>query len=416
MSRSLPALMTVACCALAACAPSGDETTDVVVLAYQSKLDRYDRHVVQLQTIDDIVALKGSIADVVGRAEIDFDVSSVDDLFGEKGGEVKADFIDVDGVLIPADFHSLNMVTAYYNLERAALFFQERGLNLKQYGKKRLYYFPKVNMYGEQLKDNAFFSSILGGFAVLPFDEFQQLPLAINLGIMGHEFSHSVLNDYVCDSNPYCLINDPTYSSNEAVNVLTAFDEGIADFMGAAITCGEDFTDCDPNFMAPSMPQASASARDLSRRWCNTTVTKERLKDDVNTFYAEGHAYVLGTVLASALWRAVDELDATAEAWKLVASGVLDALQDNASMSGIRGLAEAEVASGENGIFVKIDAKHLTIANALNAIAGKMNSAVKPAVCAAFLDRFFLTERDLPQCARFTSFVQCSKKSIGGAP
>lgn len=415
MSRSIFILSTAACCALAACAPSTDGTTDVVVLAYQPNLGRYDRAVVQLTTIDDLVALKGSVAEVVGGAEIDFDVSSVDKLFGDKGGAVKADFIDVDGVLVPADFHSLNMVTAYYNLERAALFFEANGLNLHLYGKKTLYYFPEVTLLGEQMKDNAFFSSILGGFAVLPFDEFQQIPLAINLGIMGHEFSHSVFNHYVCDSDPYCLMNDPTYASNEAVNVLTAFDEGIADFMGAAITCGEAFTDCDPRFMEPSMPEAYASTRDLSRRWCYSSETRSLLKGDVNTFYQEGHAYILGTVLSSALWRAVDELDATAEVWQLVAGGVLSALQD-VSTHGIRGLGEAEVASGRQGSFVTESASHLTVANALNAIASKMNNSVKPAVCAAFLDRFHLSTKDLPECLAFTSFGQCSNRSIGGAP
>lgn len=415
MSRSTPALLTAACCALVACAPSADETTDVVVLAYQSNLGRYDRNVVQLKTIEDIVALKGAVAEVVGGAEIDFDVSSADKLFDKKGGAVKADFIDVDGVLVPADFHSLNMVTAYYNLERAALFFEKNGLNLSQYGKKTLYYFPKVTMSGEQMKDNAFFSSILEGFAVLPFDEFQQLPLAINLGIMGHEFSHSVFNYYVCDSDPYCLMNDPTYASNEAVNVLTAFDEGIADFMGAAITCGEAFTDCDPRFMEPSLPEAYASTRDLSRRWCFSPETSSLLKGDVDTFYQEGHAYILGTVLSSALWRAVDELDATAEVWQLVAVGVLSALQD-VSMHGIRGLGEAEVADGRQGSFVTQSANHLTVANALNAIASKMNGLVKPAVCAAFLDRFRLSAKNLPACQAYTPFGQCSNRSIGGAP
>ena len=85
MSRSAPALLTAACCALAACAPTTDEATSVVVLAYQPELERYDRHVVQLHTIDDIVTLKGSVAEVIGGAELDFDAATIDGLVGNVG-------------------------------------------------------------------------------------------------------------------------------------------------------------------------------------------------------------------------------------------------------------------------------------------------------------------------------------------
>lgn len=414
MSRSAPALLTAACCALAACAPTTDEATSVVVLAYQPELERYDRHVVQLHTIDDIVTLKGSVAEVIGGAELDFDAATIDGLVGNAGSGVKADFIDVDGVLVPTDFHSLNMVTAYYNLERSALFFEGLGLNLIDYGQKTLYYFPTVTMFGEEAKDNAFFSAALNGFAVLPFDEFQTLPLAINLGIMGHEFTHSVFNYYVCDADPFCPLSDPTFTSNEAANLITSLDEGIADFMGAAIVCGESFDTCDPNFMAPSMPSAYASTRNLSRRRCISDGMEEMLHGDVNVFYNEGYAYILGTVLASSLWRAVEELGGTPDAWQQIIGGVINALGADTS-SGLRGLGQQELASGKQGIAIKEYADHLTLESALDVIAEQMNGNAKKVVCETFLDRFALTTRDLPVCANYESAGECSSRSIGGA-
>ncbi|MDR0965134.1 MAG: hypothetical protein LBM75_01270 [Myxococcales bacterium] len=435
MFRSLSAipLPLALCCALVACAPSADENTKVLVLTYQPDLKRYDRAPVQLKTIDDIVTLEGSVAKVIGRAEMDL-TKPVKSLFLDEGGDVKVDLIDVDGVLVPADFHSLNMVTAYYNLERSVLFFEESGLDRVEFGKRNLYYFPKVLMPSPsdtspdgyettEMKDNAFFSSAIDGFAVLPFDEFQALPLAINLGVMGHEFTHAVFDHLVCGLGD-CYISDPMMTSNETVNAMSALNEGLADFMGAAITCGENMDACDPAFMEHSMSASLASSRDISKQHCyppkvqsgdaTVTINQQVMQGPTDVFSLKGYAYRLGSVVASALYAAVQRLGVNNPLnWRRVSTGILDALKDE-KMGGIRQLYLQELTTG--GDFIVPRASHLNLSTALNAIASKIaDNQVKDAVCGAFMDHFGYTKNELPSCDGVASFGMCAQKSNGGA-
>ncbi len=46
----------------------------------------------------------------------------------------------------------------------------------------------------EPLRDNALCFAPMQSFMVLPFDELQKAPLAINAGIMAHEYSHMIFN------------------------------------------------------------------------------------------------------------------------------------------------------------------------------------------------------------------------------
>ena len=405
---------------LAACTPAADSGSDVIVLAYQADLGRYDRKVVRLETADDLIALNGSVAEVLGNAEfkIDEKMTSFDDLIVKKGSSVKLDLKDIDGVLVPADFHSLNMVTAYYNFEKASLFFKDLGVNPNLFGKRKLYYFPKLTIAGEELKDNAMYVSALGGFAVLPFDELQTLPLAINMGVMGHEYTHAVIDYLVTGADPYSGINSPAFSSNEAVNVFSSLHEGLADFMGAAIACDGDYKHCDPRFMDMSLPSELSSDRDLSKVHCLSSAAQAGFNQDVNQFSQAGLNYEVGTVLASSLWRALSASDIghTEENWLTLATGIYIALQADSSY-GIMGLVKQEIAEGNQGGFIKSDASHLTLKNALNAIVEgiKDNSRLKKAVCNVFYDRFRLPNKALSQCPSGTEpLTECSSKATGG--
>lgn len=401
-----------------ACTPAADSGSDVIVLAYQSDLGRYDRKTVRLETADDLIALNGSVAEVIGNAEfkIDEGTETLDDLIVKKGGSVKLDLKEIDGVFVPADFHSLNMVTAYYNFERASLFFKDLGVNPNLFGKRKLYYFPKLTIAGEELKDNAMYVSALDGFAILPFDELQTLPLAINMGVMGHEYTHAVIDYLVTGADPYSGINSPTYSSNEAVNVFSSLHEGIADFMGSAIACDGDYKHCDPRFMDMSLPSDLSSDRDLSKVHCLSSAAQSGFNQDVTAFANAGLNYEVGTVLASSLWRTLSIVGHTEENWMTLATGLYIALQADSGY-GIMGLVKEEIAAGNQGGFIKTDATHLTLKNALNAIVEgvKDNSNLKKTLCSVFYDRFHLADRSLSQCpASIEPQSDCSSKATSG--
>lgn len=308
----------------AGCAPDSSAPVKVQALVLNSN-GEYVPQEVELKTITDIVGLKGTVADLHGAARIVFDSEDPDlrtattpesfanALLKEEGHDVKASYIEKDGVLWPADFHTWNMVTAYYSLERAFDYFQTVGnipaADFK--GPVKTYYFPDfilADLDKDPLRDNALYFSPMAAFMVLPFDRLQRAPLAINAGIIAHEYSHRVFNlkAYNGAAFPEPLSTWSLATPSPGANILKSLDEGLADYHAYGTTC-RSTKGCDTRFLGTSFDgetgQISASRDFSASNRCLTAALRNQLLGQ-NLSEFSGREYEVGTVLAAALYQA----------------------------------------------------------------------------------------------------------------
>jgi hypothetical protein len=309
----------------AGCAPDTSAPIKVNALVLNSN-GEYAPQEVELKTVTDIVSLNGSVADFRGGARIVYDSEDqdlvtattpeafVNALLKEKGDDVKASYIEQNGVLWPADFHTWNMVSAYHGLEKAFEYFQTVG-NIPAADFKKpvtTYYFPDfvlADVDDDPLRDNALYFSVMESFLVLPFDQLQRAPLAINAGIIAHEYSHRIFNLKVYGGAPFpaALSLWSASSPSMGANILKSFDEGLADYHAYGVTC-RSIKGCDPKFFSTSFHDAPydqiARDRDLSTtNRCMTEALRNQLTNQSLPEFS-GKEYVVGTLLASALYQA----------------------------------------------------------------------------------------------------------------
>ncbi|RKH62431.1 hypothetical protein [Corallococcus llansteffanensis] len=316
----------------AGCAPDSEAPVKVSVLSRSSN-GQYVPTPVELTTITDVVGLKGTVGDLQGGARIVIDVNDpalgnatedtiADVLVKKSGHDVKASYITQkdektgEDVLWPADFHSWNMVTSYYNLERANEYFRTVG-NVKTADFEpvpTLYYFPEfilAQTSKDPARDNAIFYPVLQSFMVLPFDQIQRAPLPLNAAVMAHEYGHLVFNRlaYATQSLPVALSTWAQESPSPGANILKAIDEGLADYHAYGATC-RSTSGCDPRFLATSFDGGPFSAvtdeRDLSRgdRCMTALLYTNMYNQDLGSWSGAGNEYKVGTLLATALYQA----------------------------------------------------------------------------------------------------------------
>jgi hypothetical protein len=232
---------------------------------------------------------------------------------------VRADLIDKSGVLWPADFHSWNMVTAYWNFEQAFLYFQnvyDGAPTDDLEGARILYWVDYENLAigdpaQQKLTDNALYYSPLQAFLLAPYDDsLQAVPIPMNLGIIGHEYAHRVFNQKAGGDAAV-----PPFLSwqGEALNIAKSMDEGFADFHGYGVTCTSADSGgpgCDTAFLEPSFGDATVvKDRDFSLEDKCMTVELRTALTTLGTgdFIAQGQQYKVGTLFAASLYQAANK-------------------------------------------------------------------------------------------------------------
>jgi hypothetical protein len=321
MVRKLTAT-AAALASLAACAPDAQVPVKVRALVRSSN-GQYVPHEVELKTVTDLVSLEGQVVRLKGGASVRLDpedpelqTAATDEaleraLVKDAGRPVAASYITDDaGVLWPADFHTWNLVTTYYNFEQAWDYFRENvAVPVADLEPATVYYFPEFvikEASDKPQRDNALFFSPAKAFLVLPFEELQSAPLAINASVITHEYAHLVFNRKAYDgrSLPDAIA---TWSigggtPTPGLNVLKSLDEGLADFHAYAASCQTAFG-CNTRVLATSFEGKVAEDRDLSKNWCMSQSLREQLLD-LNFSQFSGLEYQVGTILASALYKA----------------------------------------------------------------------------------------------------------------
>ncbi|RYZ76462.1 MAG: hypothetical protein EOP05_04950 [Proteobacteria bacterium] len=310
---------------------------------------------IEIKTLNKPEAFEGSAAKILVEPS-------------EGGGKLVAEkprgrFIRAsDGAIIPADFMSLQAVTAYAHQERLMEFDRTSGVDQFLQWPLTIGLQVKVVDRGNLINNNAIYDGKLDALLLVPYTA-SQLPIAFNGGILGHEHFHFVFQKAVLnrlgvqntqgtllDGNHTCAhgiaagiaadtqdhpeeskpdenapnsengidIEDETAIEAAADEippqiynsfVLRSLNEGLADFWGWAYSN-------DNSFVGRSLPSEDRVRRlDLTPgRLSDTKALRESLVDlrradkIIREDYRIGRAYLLGTQYARFLRQMVDSL------------------------------------------------------------------------------------------------------------
>lgn len=310
-------LLTILGLFAAACGPPGPdvdptEQQTFLVYDYDPDSEQYRLHESEIRTLDDARTVSGEIAELRGGgklATVHPDPQTRQEI--EDSVEVRndrtpsAEYVIEDGVVVPYDFDTQMMVTLYHHLERANEYFTNLGLEQDRVGTLPVYYYPQISVLGISIpvfSDNAAYAFTLDAFLIPPRLILQEdVPLSANRGVIVHEYSHAVFNRVVHEDQrvPDYFVDDYTATVE---NYIRSLDEGLADvFAGLAVG--------DPDFISSSI---SNELFDIDR-----DLSKKRIWDgelELEIDQSEGstgqrNPYILGSVIASAIWATRDFLD-----------------------------------------------------------------------------------------------------------
>jgi hypothetical protein len=256
---------------------------------------------------------------------------------------VRGHFIARGDVYWPEDFHTWNMVTAYYNVERIHAYFTRvfDGVAPTELNDLRVLYWAEYRPYSATpVTDNALYLSIVKSLALLPQQNDQLVPMAMNIGVVGHEVAHRVFGFRALGD---AGIHPALVGWNlEPFNLLKSIDEGFADFHGWGVTCLEPMG-CRSAFLAPSIEDtATAQRRDISRPGnCLDLTTRAALRGFTPTQWVQApEMYKVGTLWASALYQAANKAGKVEELQKALLASYDDETPRNARQEGGPGLRQ----------------------------------------------------------------------------
>jgi hypothetical protein len=268
----------------------------------------YGLKVVTIKTLNSIDTLDGSIAVVKGNASLDISAASSDvvtsdnpdRLYSHKGESINLDYEVKDGIVIPRNFDSMSMLTAYYHFEKIFTFWQQNfDLSLEKFSKTRIFIDPKIEVNQDgvsasgTLKINAAFIPGPRDFWLFKTSPIEKIPLKMNLGVLAHEFTHSIFDLYFAEKDPSFYDSEDTNSSY----ILSAINEGLADYFSWVVTGDTDEFN--------NSLDAFKKNRTLPVEWTIKDVVTKRegsKSSEQGTQQCEGSFYCEGSVLASALY------------------------------------------------------------------------------------------------------------------
>lgn len=318
------ALVTALTLAALSCGPNPPAPVRVMAIV-PSEANLYEPREVSLTTIGNLTNLTGSIAELTGVARVIVDANDplqrggienltpeqrFDVIVKDRGAPVRGNFLERGGVQWPADFHTWNMVSTYWNFENAYLYFQDLFASFTppqeptELNKMQVMYFPELRINSDPITDNALYLSFIRAFAVAPFQKEARVPMGMNLGVIGHEVAHKVWSKRVFNDEG---VPAPLRTwSGEPFNLLRSLDEGLADFHGGQSTC-RSLAGCRPDFLAVSISdEAYSKQRDISR---NDACLDETLRAAVKGFSQDQwvrsrELYLYGNLWAVSLFQA----------------------------------------------------------------------------------------------------------------
>ena len=291
-----------------------NQVRDFLVYDVDSSTQQYRLMRSRIETLDNLREGRGSVAKLRGGGKANIENGNPETeqewaeaivVSGDSTPDIQVVMRD-NGVAMPWDFHSAMMLTLYHHLEQASLFFDSLGVSPDVVGTMRVYYnMPiTVNLWMLPLPlvtDNAAYISTIDAFVIPPQVILNDVPLYANRGVVVHEYSHAVFNRLV-DADRRVPVYALESWDNLVVNERRSLDEGVADFFAAVAVS-------DPNFLAASISDAEELGidRDVSVERLYDAALRASVQSDDLVDY---DPYILGSVVASALWALRGSTDA----------------------------------------------------------------------------------------------------------
>lgn len=289
---------------LTACAPQKDlqdTKGNVKVLVPSTSESGHSLKVVSLVGIENIKTLKGKYAEFYYAPNVREKTIA--------GKPTVTNFTEnSSGILVPADEKTKQLATIYFHLQNLAQLDEELGAYGINQGPRKVGVGVRLRSGG---KNNAFYDSQTDSILVVPYDQ-NNLPVAINPGILAHEHFHSLFykvvrknsekteQDKTASVSPETKLEltgrkDRLNSSNKAelpeekINelyqalILRSLDEGLADYWGWMYTG-------DPDFIALSIPQhkANRSLKSSDVFSDSGLPMVQTIKDHITMFHTQG--------------------------------------------------------------------------------------------------------------------------------
>ena len=258
----------------------------------------YQMQTVTFNTLFNLEKMDGDIAKIIGNATLDIDQeqevllgANPDEIYLTVGEDVSLDYVVEGDVVHPLNFHSMAMLSIYYNFEKVVEYWRDNlSLDLNDFGKRRLFYDPDIaasSAFGSvsgTIKLNAAFLPGVRDFWFFKTSPLEKVPFKMNMAILAHEFSHGIF-DYVFAGDDASFYDT---SSEQAALQLNGINEGIADYNAWMVTGREsEFVESLEQFANERIIPVSWNSQDLINR---------------GTDICTGSYYCKGSVLASALY------------------------------------------------------------------------------------------------------------------
>ena len=366
---------------LGACGSDLASPFGAVAITYDVQKQAFKLAQVRVNTLTSLRHLKGTAGEVraggsvrVRRAAVNAGGATVASLRAAfivaPPAQVEISWSVLNDIVYPENFDSLELLSAYYNLERARK-------TLADWGMTSLAAKPVVAH--ARLVDDAGLSPLPAGEIYYPplatfylpaVTPQAQVPASFNPGAVAHALGHEAVAEIIWGGAPVAApdlgpAHDPAWNTSRHVALSMA--EGIADYLGVAVSE-------DPRWFDHSLQQ-DAAVRALDQIRCSTPDMLQALPLD--PAMAPYDPYPLGTVLAGALW------ESSQAGLQVSARGVLAALPDLGK--------EMKAAGGQ-----------LKLGTILDTLVANAADARKADLCGLFTNRcrqLSVGNADLPSCS-----------------
>lgn len=371
-------------CALALCACGSDLASpfSAVAITYDVNKQAFKLAQVRVNTLTSLRTLQGSSGDVTSGGKIRVSTAAL-----KSGGTVdsfRAAFTKsapvqpnlswnvLNDIVYPEDFESLELLSTYYNMEKARGFLSDWGLTTLP-AQPIVAHADLADENGlPPLRGGELYYAPMATFFAPATTPEQQVPPAFNLGAVAHALGHQAVQEQVWGGaavSPPEAGSDPT-----ALHLAQSFAEGIGDYLGVAVSD-------DPHWFDHSF-QEDAPNRALDQIHCSDASWIAAMAAP-DTDGAKYDPYPLGSTIAGALWE-----EASATTPQNTSRAVLAALGDIGT----------KAASG------------LTLPVILDTLAAHAPDDQRSDLCGIMLNRFAqlgIAAADLPSCPKAPARSEC---------
>lgn len=380
MSRRAWLVLPVLLCA---CGSDLASPFSAVAVTYDVNKQAFKLAQVRVNTLTSLRHLQGSSGKVSAGGSVQVTNAAVRDRSATvnslRAAFVKSPPAQVDltwnvlnDIVYAENFESLELLSTYYNMEKARQALVDRGLAGLP-AKPVVAHAALADENGlSPLRDGELYYAPLATFYAPATTARQQVPPAFNLGAVAHALGHEAIEELVWGGAP--LPAPELGTDNVARHLARSLAEGIGDYLGVAVSQ-------DPRWFDHSLQQ-EPDTRALDQIHCSTPDMLAALPlDDAQVPY---DPYPLGSVLAGALWE-----EASASTEQNTSGAVLGALAD----LGTRAAGGA-----------------LSLPAILDTLASHAPDSQRNDLCGLFLNRFAqvgVKPADLPSCSKPTSRAEC---------